>query len=84
MPSRFTREESHVELLDTVPLASFEVQQTALHELVFVRMTPIEPQVAEGRRIYAMNLGQAVAMRDGLDEAIGILRRELRAAAGAR
>ena len=69
-----------MELSDTVPLASFEIQPAASHELVLVRMTPIEPQLAAGRRIYALNLEQAGALRDHLDEAIRVLQRELRVA----
>ena len=76
--------ENRVEPADTVPLASFDVQAAAPHELVFVRMTPIEPHLAAGKRVYALNLGQAAALRDRLDDAISVLRRELRTAEHAR
>lgn len=70
--------ENRLEPSDTVPLASFEIQPAASYELVFVRMTPIEPQLTVGRRVYALNIDQAVALRDRLDEAVRLMRRELR------
>jgi hypothetical protein len=84
MASQITESENRLEPSDTVPLASFEIQPAASYELVFVRMTPIEPQHAPGRRVYALNLAQAAALRDRLDEAVRLLRRELRAAEHAR
>ena len=78
------QQEDNVELSDTVPLASFEIEPAASDELVLVRMTPIEPQLAVGKRIYALNLEQAVTLRDHLDEAIRIMRRDVRVAHRAR
>jgi hypothetical protein len=80
MARQITTSENRLEPSDTVPLASFEIQPAASYELVFVRMMPIEPQLAVGRRVYALNVEQAAALRDRLDDAERLLRRELRAA----
>jgi len=83
MARQITSSENRLEPSDTVPLASFDIQPAASHELVFVRMTPIEPQLAAGR-VYALNIDQAAALRDRLDAAVRLLRRELRTAEHSR
>lgn len=61
----------------TVPLLTFELRRAEAPELLLLDMTPIEPAIAPATRSYALNLAQAMELRERLDASIEALRLEL-------